>query len=431
MGRRKSVPSYRLHRQSGQAVVTLTDGLGNRRDVLLGRHDSPESHAEYRRVLAEWEAAGRRLPTPVSAPANLTVNEMLVAFWSHAEGHYRRPDGTPTSELNEYRAAFRPLKHLYGHTAAKGFGPLALKAVRQLMVEGYEHPEHGTQPGLSRGVVNQRVGRVRRAFKWAGENELVPASVHHALCDVRGLQRGRSAARETEPVRPVPAAVVEETLPFLNRHVRALVEVQLLTGARPGEVVLLRACDIDTAGKVWLYRPGRHKTEHHGHGRVIAIGPRAQEVIRPFLKLDVQAYLFAPRDALAERRAELRRNRKTRVQPSQQYRRKRSPKRAPGEHYTTTSYAHAIRAGIEAANRARACDACKPLRPEDRCEKCRAAALPHWHPHQLRHTAATLLRREYGLDVARAVLGHRTPAITDLYAEVDVGRAAEAMARLG
>jgi integrase len=119
------------------------------------------------------------------------------------------------------------------------------------------------------------------------------------------------------------------------------------------------------------------------------------------------------------------------VQPSQQYRRKRSPKRAPGQHYTTTSYAHAIRAGVEAANRARACDACKPLRPEDRCEQCRAAALPHWHPHQLRHTAATLLRREYGLDVARAVLGHRTPAITDLYAEVDVGRAAEAMARLG
>jgi integrase len=337
MGRRKSIPSYRLHRQSGQAVVTLTDGLGNRRDVLLGRHDSPESYAEYRRVLAEWEAAGRRLPAPAAATADLTVNELLVAFWSHAEGHYRRPDGTPTSEINEYRAAFRPLKRLYGHTTAKSFGPLALKAVRQLMVDGYQHPEHGTQGPLSRGVINQRVGRIRRAFKWAGENELVPAAVHHALCDVRGLQCGRSQARETAPVRPVPAAVVQETLPFLNRHVRALVQVQLLTGARPGEVVLLRACDIDMAGKVWLYRPARHKTEHHGHGRVIAIGPKAQEVIRPFLSLDLQAYLFSPRAALAERRAELRRNRKTPVQPSQQHRRKRSPKRVPGEHYTTTS----------------------------------------------------------------------------------------------
>ena len=38
MSRRFSVPSYRLHKQSGQAVVTLPDGLGGRRDVLLGPH---------------------------------------------------------------------------------------------------------------------------------------------------------------------------------------------------------------------------------------------------------------------------------------------------------------------------------------------------------------------------------------------------------
>jgi hypothetical protein len=66
MSRRPSVPSYRLHKQSGQAIVTLTDGIGGRRDVLLGKYDTPESRAEYLRVLGEWEATGRRLASPVT-----------------------------------------------------------------------------------------------------------------------------------------------------------------------------------------------------------------------------------------------------------------------------------------------------------------------------------------------------------------------------
>jgi hypothetical protein len=61
MPRSKAIPTYRLHQSSGQAVVTLPDGLGNRRDVYLGQHGTPESEAEYGRVIAEWQATGRRL----------------------------------------------------------------------------------------------------------------------------------------------------------------------------------------------------------------------------------------------------------------------------------------------------------------------------------------------------------------------------------
>jgi integrase len=441
MSRRKDFPTYRLHRQSGQAVVTLTDPSGRRRDVLLGAHDSPESRAAYDRVIAEWAAAGRRLAGPPAggaSPATRSVNEVLAAFWDHAEAHYRHPDGTPTRELADFKLSLRPLKHLYGDSPAGGFGPLALKAVRQLLIDGYEHPRYGTQPPLSRGVVNQRIGRIRRVFRWAVEQEMVPPAACQGLAAVRGLARGRCAARETEPVRPVAEGVVRETQPFLNRHVRGMVEVQLLTGARPGEVCALRSCDIDTSGGIWLYRPGsdggphgRHKTAHHGHQRVIAIGPRAQQVVREFLTLDTRAYLFSPRRAVEELRAEKRRQRKTRVQPSQQDRRKRNPKRHPGQRYTTAAYGHAVRVAVAAANTARACAACKGLKPAERCARCRAAALPHWHPHQLRHTAATRIRREYGLDVARVVLGHRSPQITELYAELDTARAAEVMAKLG
>lgn len=129
---------------------------------------------------------------------------------------------------------------------------------------------------------------------------MIPPGVYQGLVAVRGLARGRSGARETEPATPVAETVVKETLPFMNRHIRGMVEAQLLTGMRPGEVCVMRSCDIDTSGKVWLYRPNRHKTAHHGHQRVIAIRPKAQEIIQQFLTLDTQSFLFSPRRAMEE-----------------------------------------------------------------------------------------------------------------------------------
>src|SRR5262249_10171384 len=154
------------------------------------------------------------------------------------------------------------------------------------------------QPGLARGVVNQRVGRIVRAFKWGVENELVPVAVLQSLKAVRGLAKGRSPARETAPVKPVPESYVDAVLPFVLSPVRAMIQLQRVTGMRPGEACVMRACDIDMTGPVWLYRTEQHKTSWRGHQRVIALGPRAQEIVRPFLKLDTQAYLFSPREAV-------------------------------------------------------------------------------------------------------------------------------------
>src|SRR4051812_23480822 len=98
MPRRNHIPKYCLHKQSGQAYVTLPDGFGGRRVVLLGKYASPESRAEYLRVLAEWEAANRRLP-PSPAGAELTLNEIMLAFYQHVEQDYCLPDGVPSREL--------------------------------------------------------------------------------------------------------------------------------------------------------------------------------------------------------------------------------------------------------------------------------------------------------------------------------------------
>src|SRR5262245_28599163 len=213
------VPSYRRHRPTGQAVLTLTDVAGKRRDYYLGTYGSRESKAEYARLLAEWNAAGRCIPRSGLAPADLTINELIFQFWRHAESYYRHADGSETSELDAYRYSLRPLKALYGHTLARDFGPLALKAVRQSMLESR----------LSRRVINSRIGRVRRVFKWAVSEELIPPSVFHGLQAVAGLGRGRTMAPDPGPVEPVADELIQRTLPKLSRHVAGMVRFQRLT----------------------------------------------------------------------------------------------------------------------------------------------------------------------------------------------------------
>src|SRR5262249_38615653 len=151
---------------------------------------------------------------------------------------------------------------------------------------------------------------------------------------------GKTTARETEKVRPVAEEHVEATLPYLRPVVRAMVQFQRFTGARPGEVCLVRPIDIDTRNPAcWVYWPARHKTEHHDQERIILIGPRAQEALRPFLGTKVDAYCFCPAEEEARRHAERRRNRKTKVPPSQAKRRpKANPKRPKRDHYDETSY---------------------------------------------------------------------------------------------
>src|SRR5262249_32834886 len=160
----------------------------------------------------------------------------------HAQTYYRHPDGTPTSELADYKLSLRPLRQLFGHTPARDFDAPALEAVREQMIGA----------GLCRGVINQRIRRLQRMFRWAASKKLVPVALYQEICTLEPLQRGRSRARETEPVEPVADAVVQATLPFLLPPVAAMVQLQSHSGMRPGEVVILRGIDLDTTGKVWL-----------------------------------------------------------------------------------------------------------------------------------------------------------------------------------
>jgi integrase len=386
-GRPRSIPSYRKHKQSGQALVCLTDPLAGRKDYLLGPYGSAASKRMYERLIVEWLANGRRLSPPASPTGpGITINELVHRFRDHAERFYIRPDGSQTNEVTEFRYSLKPVRELYGLTRVDAFTPLGLKSVRQKMIDS----------GWSRGVINRRIGRVKHAFRWAVSEGLVPVAVLQALDTVSGLPRGRGV-RETEAVGPVSDAAVAAVRPFLSRTVWGLVEFQRLTGCRPGEACIARACDFDTTGSIWLYRPAQHKTAWKNRPRVIAVGPKCQELVRSFLTTRIEDYLFSPARARAERFAAMRAARKTPVQPSQVSRAKPRPQRRPGDRYRTSSYQHAI------------------------TKACQRAGIAPWSPLQLRHSHATLIRRQFGLEAASVSLGHGSAALTDaVYAERDL-----------
>jgi integrase len=396
------------------------------RDFYLGKFGSAESRSEYDRLLAEWLANGRTVPRADAAVGpDLTVNEMLEAFLGWAESYYRKGDRI-TGEVTNIRYAIRAARLLYGDTLAREFGPLQLKTVRAAWIEAKAANDDrppARRRGLCRNEVNRRVRIIVRAFKWAVSEGLIPPSVHHGLQAVPGLRRGRCNVRESEPVRSVPEAFVDVVRPHVAPQVWAMVQLQRLTGMRPGEVCIMRTADIDQTGRIWIFVPETHKTEHHGRGRRILVGPQAQEVLRPWLRTELTAYLFSPAEAEAARRVKQRQGRKSPLRPSQRHQRKTDRKKRPGEKYNSDTYRHAILNGIRKANQA--------AENESRRTGQEPARIPNWHPNQLRHNAATRLRKEFGLDVARAVLGHSSPVVTEVYAEIDMAKAAEAMARVG
>jgi integrase len=287
---------------------------------------------------------------------------------------------------------------LYGPTLATEFGPLALKAFqRALLDERIACADPKAPPRrLSRPYINRALQWVRRLFRWAVGEQLLPPNVLQALQAVDGLKVGRTDAPEPPPVRAIADAVVEATLPHLSTVVADMVRLQRLTGMRPGEVCRMTTGEIDTTGEVWLYQPREHKTAHFGHSRSVPLGPKAQDIVRRYLRQALGEPIFSPRALDAERRHREREENRTPFTPSRLRRdaeRARKPRRQLNDRYTTTNYAQAIR---------RACD---------------DAGVPRWTPNQLRHSKATELRKRFGLDAAGAVLGHSKLETTQIYAE--------------
>lgn len=489
------IPKYRRHKPTGLGVVTIAG-----RDVYLGKFGTKDSRAAYQRAIAEWLASGEvQARKRTSGGPELTVDALIARYWEHLERKHGADVAPVRCESDAL--AFRVLHALYGPTPAAEFGPRALKAVQAKLVRDGtpRRDRRRVQPkGLSRKEANRRVQRIRRMFRWAVAEELVPADLHHSLAAVEHLVRGELGAREQRRIQPVPWEHVEPILAHVSAEVRAMIELLWITGARAGEIVQLRPCDIERGEGTWTFRPTRHKSEHRGIVREIPLGPKAQEVLRPFLERVPQpepdAPLFSPQCAEQERSVRRRIFRRTPMTPSQRRRRpKKRRQRAPGNAYDVASLRRAIERGVEQANCVRRRDALRrvfldaygpaascwidpllanlpalgwpkeigvepiarleallarvdraaaaagdEIRPTTDVLRCRSLdalralpLIPCWHPHRLRHSAATRIRAEFGIEAARVVLGHTSPGVTALYAEVDREQARRVAQQVG
>ena len=373
---RNALPSYLLHKKSGQARIRIEG-----RDYLLGPYGSEASRIKYGELIAHF-ASG--LPIDPLAGSNRgtfrgagiddpgpSVAELILAFLAHAETHYVK-NGQPTSEQDCIRSAVRPLRELYGMTPAKDFGPLALKAVRANLVEA----------GLCRNTVNIHVSRIRHVFRFAVANEMISAGVLTRLEAVEPLLAGRTKAPDHRPRSAVAQDKIDAVREQVAPLVRDLIDVQLLTGSRSGELLTLTTSMIDRTGEIWTAKLADHKTIHHGHRRTLHFGPRAQLILTKRLSADPAKPLFAiTRGAYC--RAIIRGCERAFGMPVEL---RRIPKSLPT---------------FEKEKRQR-------LASEWREENC-------WSPHWLRHTAATRVREQRGIESTQALLGHSAIAMTEHY----------------
>ncbi len=221
--------------------------------------------------------------------------------------------------------------------------------------------------GDSPRYINARVGRIKRAFKWAVSEELVPPAVFQGISTVASLP--------TEPKQKkwIDFSSLELVLPFLSPPVQAMALFQWHTGARSQSVCAARIEQFTFEDELWLWRP-RHKTEHLGAELVLPIGPLCQKVLGLYMDRKPGEYLFSPRAVGSSRR----------------YR----------THYTSGTYYSAVKAAIQ-----------------------RAAAAWHgpapfiapWTPHVLRHSKGHMVRERYGVEAAQSTLGHESLDATEIY----------------
>lgn len=343
----KKMPTYSLHKASGNARVWLAG-----RNYYLGEYNSPESRLKYAELLKKHLTGTLIDPIVQNGPedAGPTIHEICAAYILHAKTYYRK-NGKITAEFHCITSAMRPLKHLFGDSAAKDFDSVCLRMVRQRMIDSED---------WCRDYINKAVARVVRVFRHAAKTKLVPAATLTDLELVEPLELGRTTAKDYAPRSEVPQTAIEAIKSKVDPMTRDMIDLALLTGSRGGELVSLTGNMIDKSGDVWFAVLADHKMSHKGKTRTLVFGPKSIEILRRYLPKDGSKLLF------------------------------------PVQRRTFS----------------------------DRIKRaCVELKIPPITGHWLRHSSATAIRREHGLDVAQTMLGHSSSATTERYAAADITKA--------
>ena len=339
------------------------------------RTDRPRKMAEDA-AARYWEEHTRQIKRHETAGA--TVADLCALWAEHCREYYKGSSTAVNAVLD-----VRLFREMFGSASLAELTHGDMLQLRDALVRS----------GVSRTTVNARLWRVKFMIGWALDEALIPATVKAELTQVRGVKRGRSAAPERAPVRPVDDATIAATVEHMMPNTADMVRVHRFTGMRPCELCGLRWSLIDTSRTPWVYRvpPEINKNEWRGElgqPRVVCIGPKARAILDRHK--DGGDVPFSPIRAMSEY---LEARRAARVTPF--YGKAKNAPHVPrvlGECWTTDAYTKTIHAA------------------------CGRAGIAPWGSNRLRHTFGTEVRRAFGLEAARAVLGHTGGGcVTDVY----------------
>jgi site-specific recombinase XerD len=292
-----------------------------------------------------------------------SVNKLCDVFQTWADSYYLGPTGKPTRESSNLRDAMRALRAVAGDIDPQDLSADHLQAAQTWMVK----------QGMSRTTVNTRCNRLRRMAKWAVKppRRWLPPEIMVEWSLVDPLRKWRTEAAESMGVKPVQWEDVCAVMAHANLQLATMLEIHWLTGMRPSELTNMRRSWLHPRDHANTYEPIWHKTAHHGHKRIILIGPQASTVLIPWLRR-----IKATQDRL----------------------------------WTITSsqvYAQAIHR-VQIRHR-----------------------LSSWNPNQIRHSFATRMRAKHGMDATQIALGHKHITTTEIYAEPDMKSAISAINKMG
>ena len=351
-------PVLKRHPRGYAYVRWATNGKTYERS--MGPWGSEEARAKYVRFSLEWTQGLSEIKT---AKAEILVLELIDAYLTHADSHYRK-NGRRTGEFAAIKAAMKPLAEIAGDRLTSDFRPDDLRLCQQLLIG----------QGKSRTTINGYVFRITNCFAWGSSHTtdsgvpLVPPNLVASLREVANIQPHRTAAKEPVKITSVPWATVEATFPHLHVDpvrraiLEALIRVHWLTGMRSSALLAMRPVDLDRTKSEWLYRVGSGENKNAFRGRSLSfwIGPQAQAVLAPLLvgqPNDKPIFRFANASTGADVLIDRCRYQKF----------------------------------VELA--------------------CKRGNIPHWHPHQLKHSRATEVQRIYEDSEATAAAIGNTPEV--------------------
>jgi integrase len=327
-------------------------------------------------------------PKPARPVDSRTLFDIAGRYGKYAETKYTR-----STEDYRIKWAVGYLMEFCGQLPIEQFGPLKLQEFQSWLIQ---------KKTLTRKVINSIIRMCRNMFKWAVSQQVADITQYQSLMTVEGLREGHPGTIEKPPISTVRQETWQAIKVYTSTVVFDMLQIQGLTGMRSGELVIMRPADINRQSEIWEYNPP-HKMQYRGQSRTVYFGPQAQAILMKYLQGE---YCFSP----AAAQEQLKKHNHTFL----------------GKHYTPASYRRAIWYALNAEYKARLEEY------KNAKEKPKQKPKPlKFTPHQLRHTAGTRIRAEFGLDASKAALGHKSVKANEVYSELDQRKAMEVAKKIG